>query len=158
MSAPSARGLAATALAAIVLGLIAGGCGSDEEQAPDSPGPKGDGPLVSYSRTGGVAGIDERLQIEADGAGVYELGPPEPRRRSLELSEAELEELIGLVDEAALDAVEAEPSGCADCFVYTVAAAGSEVTLDDVTLLDAPGSVQQLIGFLNALAADVAAQ
>lgn len=151
----AARGLATTALATVALGLITG-CGGDEEQGPDSAGPQSGGPLVEYSRTGGVAGIDEGLRIEADGAGVYEVGQPEPRRQSLELSEAELEELSALVDEAALDAVEAEPSGCADCFVYTVAAAGNEVSLDDVTLLDAPGSVQQLIGFLNALAADVA--
>jgi hypothetical protein len=155
MSGLAARALAASVLAAVALGLI-GGCGEDEGEAPDSPSPPSDGPLVEYSRTGGIAGIDERLRIEADGAATYAVGAPEPRRRSFALSETELEELNGLLDEVALDALEPMDSGCADCFVYTVAHAGETAALDDVTLLDAPGSVQQLIGFLNALAADAA--
>lgn len=151
MNARRARLLAAIVLSGFGLALLSG-CGDDE--APDSPTPPTDGQLVSYSRSGGIAGVDQVLTIDADGTGTYEVGQPEPERRSIELSAAELEELRGLLEAAALDAVEPEQTGCADCFVYTIDYAGTETTLDDVTLLDAPGSVQEVIAHLDRVAAE----
>ncbi len=144
------RTFAALALTALTL-LAACGEGSSEE--PETPTTTTGGALVEYSRTGGVAGIDERLEIQADGTGTYGVGEPEPRDRPIELTEAGLEELKGLLEAAALNELEPAQTGCADCFIYTVTSGGASAQLDDVNLLDAPGSVQQLIGFLNELAA-----
>lgn len=150
------RTFAAAALAALVL---AAGCGEDDDSSdPATTTTAVSGPLVEYSRTGGIAAMEESLVIEADGTGTYEIGEPEPSSRKIELDENELDELGDLLAEASLDGEQGAPSGCADCFVYTVTAGDATASLDDVTLLDAPGSVQQLVGYLNDLAADAAAR
>ena len=153
MTTPSWRSTAAIAFTLVAL-VLASGCGDDDDAAPDSPAPPTEGQLVSYSRSGGIAGIDQQLTIDVDGKGTYTVGQPEPARRSIQLTDAEVAELQALLEAAALDAVEPEQTGCADCFVYTINYAGTEAMLDDVTLLDAPGSVQEVIAYLDGVAAE----
>ena len=46
--------------------LLVAGCGSADDPSADDP-VLTNGALVTYTRTGGVGGIDERLRIDPDG-------------------------------------------------------------------------------------------
>jgi hypothetical protein len=142
-------------LIVIAIALFAAGCGSSD--APESDQPESDvpvltdGALVIYSRTGGVGGIDERLRIEPDGSATVMIGEPMNTERSFELSATELDDVQALLDSADLEAMptEAQPTGCADCFVYTVEYGGRSVTYDDAT--EPEPSVGELVTGLDDL-------
>lgn len=127
------------------------GCGSSDEPA-DSDGPvQTDGSLVNYARTGGVAGIDEGLRVEPDGAATVTIGEPSNTERSFQLADAELDRINSLLEEADFDAMPENPppTGCADCFVYTVEYGGRTVTYDDAS--PPPASVGQLVTELDGI-------
>lgn len=130
--------------------LCVAGCGDPEDPEADDP-VLTSGALVTYMRTGGVGGIDERLRIEPDGGATIMIGEPMNTERSFDLSAAELEHVQALLETADLEAMpsEPEPTGCADCFVYTVEYAGRSVTYDDATEPEA--SVAELVAGLNEL-------
>ena len=81
-----------------------------------------------------MAGIDEHLRIEPDGAATIAYGEPQNTERTSSCrSRARPDQ--ALLDAADLDAMptKPEPTGCADCFVYTVEYGGHTVTYDDAT-------------------------
>lgn len=133
------------ALAILVLAAFAAGCGSDDEPVVTYA------TLVTFTQTGGVAGMDESLKIEVDGHATITLGEPANEERSFELTEAELDRVTTLLDGADFDSMPAtpEPTGCADCFVYTVEHNGDSITYDDAT--DADPSVAELVAGLSEL-------
>lgn len=127
------------------------GCGSDDED--DSGGPiQTSGALVTYTRTGGVGGIDERLRINPDGTATLAIGEPANVERSFELTAAELDRIESLLDGADFDSMPAtpEPTGCADCFVYAVEYGGRSVTYDDAT--EPSASIAALVAGLGEVA------
>ena len=134
-----------------VCAAVVGGCGSDDEPADDEP-VLTNGALVTYSRTGGVAGLDERLRIDPDGAATIAYGEPVNTERTFELSGAELDRITSLLDSANFDSMPAnpEPTGCADCFVYTVEYGGDSVTYDDAT--EPSASIEALVRALGEVA------
>lgn len=142
-------GLPILCLAAVA--LFAAGCGSSAEPG-DSDGPvQTDGSLVTYSRTGGVAGLDERLRINPDGTATLAYGEPVDTEREFELTSAERERITSLLEEADFDSMPANPgpTGCADCFVYTVEYGGESVTYDDVA--EPSASIAALVAALGEL-------
>lgn len=143
------------AISALALALV-GGCGNDDPAAPAPPqsdaAPAGD--LVVYSRIGGIAYSEDRLEVDRDGHAVLtsELGQGE-QRREFELSGADLTDLEAQLAAAmGIDAPGPTP-GCSDCYVYSVKAEGVSLNLDDASFGDvgiAP-EVTGLIQFLGAL-------
>ncbi len=75
------------ALVAAALATALAGCGGDD---PDAP-PAGGDPAIEYVRTGGLAGVGERLEIGADGRATLltggDAGPP--RRFNVPAQQAE---------------------------------------------------------------------
>jgi hypothetical protein len=96
-------------------GVLAG-CG--DETIVD-PVPE-DAPLITYSRSGGIAFTVQELAVNRDGTGKLTLQEgAKPESRAVELSEAELTSLTELVD--AINPAEIEVDSevaCADCYVY----------------------------------------
>jgi hypothetical protein len=147
-----------TALRSLVPVLVfvlaaAAGCGGSDDPPGSDDGPVlTNGALVSYTRAGGVGGVDERLRIDPDGAATISIGAPEDAQRTFQLSDAELARIQSLLDAADLGAVPAnpQPTGCADCFVYTVEYGGRTITYDDAS--PPPASVGELVTGLTDLA------
>jgi hypothetical protein len=137
----------------VLAAATAVGCGSSDDEQTTSGGPvQTNGALVTYTRTGGVGGIDEHLRIEPDGTATLSYGEPANSERSFDLSTDELDRITSLLDAADLESMPAEPvpTGCADCFVYTVEYGGRTVTYDDAT--PPPASVGALVTGLGELA------
>lgn len=130
------RPVVATALACAALM----GCGDDSRGGSD-PGPIGD-PLVVYERSGGIAGIHERLEVELGGAATLTFGSGERQgRRALQLTNDELRELESALGSADLDEIEPAPGACADCFEYEITYGGETASFDDVA--EVPRSVRE---------------
>ena len=117
-------GLAAVAVAAAILGA---GCGGgDGTSTVSDPA----GPLVVYQRSGGIAGVTEKLQVERDGSVTVNTGAVDPQQASFRLSDAELQELSAELDAADFGAVSTTGrSACADCFIESVDTGGRPVTI-----------------------------
>jgi hypothetical protein len=140
----------ALALVIVVAALV--GCGESDPDEPSGEPVLTNGALVTYTRTGGVAGLDERLRIEPDGTATIAYGEPVDSEEPFDLSDAELERLTALLEAADFDSTPENPeqTGCADCFVYTVEYGGKSVTYDDVTQ-PAP-SIAELVAALGEIA------
>jgi hypothetical protein len=96
-------------------GLLAG-CG-DGEQTETTPST---GPLVTYERSGGIAGVSERLQVGQDGGAVLITGP-DRERTTLTVAGDELERLRSELEAADFSDPDGPPgAGCADCFAYRI--------------------------------------
>jgi hypothetical protein len=133
---------------AVAAALAVPGCGADDETAPDPPG--GDGPLVVYTKSGGVAGLYERLVVARDGSAAVEVGYRQPLRESFELEAAELDRLSELL--AAADFGGANPGpgiGCADCFQYEIEYGGKTSAFAEIG--DIPQSVGEVVGELGRI-------
>jgi hypothetical protein len=149
---PTARNKLVSVFRALLLavGIFVAGCGSSEDATTQST-VQTDGSLVTYTRTGGVGGIDEHLRIEPGGAATLSYGEPTNSSRSFALTDAELSHITSLLDAADFTSAPApQPTGCADCFVYTVEAGGHTYTYDDST--PPPAAVGELVGSLGDLA------
>jgi hypothetical protein len=136
----------------VLAAATAVGCGGSDDESTTGAPVQTNGALVTYTRTGGVGGIDEHLRIEPDGTATLSYGEPANSERSFDLSADELDRITGLLNAADLGSMPAnpEPTGCADCFVYTVEYGGRTVTYDDAT--PPPASVAELVTGLGDLA------
>lgn len=132
----------------LIAGALLAGCGGDEREPPSA----GPGPLVTYSREGGVAGISEVMVVERDGQASIRVGV-DGKRIGFELSADELDRLEAELEAADLDQVELDPDDvvCADCFTYTIAADGSEIAVNDLDR--PPDAVATLLAHLGEIAA-----
>ncbi len=156
MNQPAPRIKAVNALRALVLATVTvlAGCGSSADESTSTTGApvQTNGALVTYTRTGGVGGIDEHLRIEPNGAATLSYGEPTNSSRSFDLTPTELDHINSLLDAADLDSMPAnpQPTACADCFVYTVEYGGRTITYDDAS--PPPQSVGELVNGLGDLA------
>ena len=142
-------------VAGAVLGaLLLAGCGGSEEP---EPGEALERETITYSRTGGVAGVGEFLAIEPDGQARLQVGIVEPRSTTFEVPAATLDELYRGLEEAGIVELEApeEESGCADCFTYEVGMGSEHVDGDDI---DFPAELEPVLGELQEIVADNAAR
>jgi hypothetical protein len=139
----------ATAAIAVLIAATAIGCGG----GAGSTDPTADGPLVTYSRGGGIAGVDERLRIEPDGSAVVSVGI-DGRQSSFALTDHELAQLRGELEAADLGSVDAQgpPTGCADCFVYELTYGGRTISYDEASPVPEP--VATVVADLGTLVDD----
>lgn len=139
-------------MAIVAVALLAAGCGADSDTSePDSSAPQG-GPLVDWSRSGGIAGVAEEMTIERDGSATLTVGV-DAESTEFRLADGELAQLADELEAADFEAVEpsAAEAVCADCFVYGVTVAGEKrIILDD--LAERPESVSTVISHLGAIA------
>ncbi len=146
-------------IGAALLALAAAGCEKDEPELPiaaestTTTDSDPDGPLlVGYTRTGGVAGINEQLGVNEDGAATLELGQGDQLTSSaFELTPSELDRLTRALDDAELEPGAAPQTGCADCFVYEIAYTGRSSSFDQTQV---PPGAQQLVDVLEQLVED----
>lgn len=133
VSLPTMMGLLALAALQILIG-----CGVYSK----------DGLLLEYERTGGIAGLDDRLVIQADGAAVltrrdkraeFSMTPRELSALKHELEEADLPSLEGTYDP--------ESPGY-DLFEYVLVYKGHTVRASDGAI---PEPLQSVIASLNGL-------
>jgi hypothetical protein len=98
---------------------------------PGSPGPVA-GVLVEYGRQGGIAGVDERLAIQADGS--YSVSRHKGDATRGALTPGELARLKQVFADARFDrvpTVNPGPAGTADGFTYFVAYGNRRVLAED---------------------------
>jgi hypothetical protein len=91
---------------------------------------------VEMTHSGGIAGISRSIEIASDG-GFTVLDNQAGTNRVGQLAADELEELKEIVDSTQYSTVSKE-TGCADCFVYDIAIAGTgkpfKARVDDVNM------------------------
>jgi len=142
-------------LALISLAFMAsalGACGGERDTG--SPNAEPSGPLVTYARSGGIAGMPVELTVEADGQARVRAGIEGGQPAAFALGAAELDRLRRTLEAADLAAVQpsTEPSTCADCFSYEVTYEGrtaSYVEIDEV-----PSSVSAAVSELDRIAGE----
>ena len=135
---------------AAALALGAAGCGSDggDDSSPDPP--QGGGPLVVYTKTGGVAGVRDHLEIAPDGAATLSVGYQPGEVQRFELAAADLDRLRGLLAEADFAGVDPGPGiGCADCFQYEITYAGTTTAFAEIAGI--PDSVGRVVTELGEI-------
>ncbi len=100
------------------------GCGS-------SGGAPRPAPLVSYVRSGGLAGVFDELRVSGSGAATLRVAPSSPPI-SFRLRPAEVERLQRDLDAADIGSIPSRRApACADCFHYRIAASGDAVEADE---------------------------
>ena len=104
------------------------------------------GPLVVYERAGGIAFTAQRMVIDEDGSATVEVEGPGEIGAEFELSESELHELRGLLAGASFESL--EPSGCADCYAYSIEHEGRSASFDQTSY---PPAMKPLVTFLSKL-------
>lgn len=116
-----------------------GGCGGGGDLATTTTStPTGDGALVTYTRTGGYAPVNESLTVTADGDAKLESGfqGGERKEANFSLTAAELDRLADAVETADLKGFTKGTAVCADCYVYTLETAEGTIKFTDVDLGD----------------------
>jgi hypothetical protein len=121
--------------------LLAACAGGTEEPAggasspPAASTPVAAGVAVSLTRTGGFAGVDDRVEIAADGTWTATGRTGGSRRGQLSVEDrASLVTLVtdpGLAAEAAGSSETGAPTRCADTFAYVVTVRAARVSFVD---------------------------
>lgn len=108
----------------------------------------GSATVVRFTLSGGLVGRELRLTVRADRrATVVERGQPTRRHT---VRPATLRALRGALDAAHLERRSpATPTGCADCFRYTIAYAGHRAAFDDASF---PGRMRRAVSALRRIA------
>jgi hypothetical protein len=109
----------------------------------------GSSTLVSFTRSGGVAGSQLALRVTTDGRALVTANR---RPRAFQLHATTTRRLRRLLADARFDRVDTGPSRCADCFVYSVRYGGRHVSYDDAQTRQVPGSVRAVVEELLRIA------
>lgn len=131
----------------MLVAATAAGCGDGPSQSPTQP--PTDGPLVSYTRSGGLATTAQHLVVEQDGSATVRVEGPGNIGGDLRLSGAELARLRAAIDDATLD-VDSPPATCADCFTYEITAGGETASFDQTQI---PAATAPLVALLEEVVA-----
>jgi hypothetical protein len=109
--------------------------------------------LVIYEKGGGFASQPKRLVIDKDGHAKLSVRTgAKLSRSSITLGADQLSELEDALDAARGVSAPTEPTGCADCFTYSVEADDLDFSLDDVSLDKAPDELGRLTVLLDRIA------
>ncbi|MEN6442497.1 MAG: hypothetical protein ABFC71_01930 [Methanoregula sp.] len=128
-------------IAAIVLSA---GCITTRIPAVSKPVPPA--VFVDYHRTGGIAGLDERLVVFDNGMAVIS---GKSGSSELELNATDLARITALFDKAEFSGLQTNypaPRGSADLIGYSVSYHGKTVTTEDTAI---PPGLQPVLSALN---------
>jgi hypothetical protein len=117
-----------TIIAVTAIGAVLLLAGADRAPAPASAHTK---TLVTFHRSGGFAGVDDRVTVKRDRrVTVRSRGAAATHKR---MSRAAIRKLRRALEDGRFDQPppEGPPSGCADCFVYTIMYGGHRVQLSE---------------------------
>jgi hypothetical protein len=108
---------------------------------------------ISYERSGGLAAMPQKLVIRPGRRATVTALDAHGRRRSVEFSitAKKVEQLRAAAETARIgDVAPSPPSGCADCFVYSVTYRGETASVAEV---DVPARMRGLVSRAEALIA-----
>ena len=136
------------------ISLLAG-CGDEEATPPERPA--GDGPLVSFARTGGFAPQPYSLEVDREGGATLTLTTRQDKDKTKRFTlsaddRSTLTDALDAVRDAGEDGRNVN-AGCADCFYYSVKADGIDLELDSFTYTDdaTPEAQVALVAILEEL-------
>jgi hypothetical protein len=100
--------------------------------------------MIDFRVTGGIAGVDQTLMVNSDGdASVRTRYRQGASTEHFHLSPADISALADKLVAARIEALpQSPPSGCADCFEYTIGLGDSPYRTDQVS---APKRLEPLI-------------
>jgi hypothetical protein len=149
-------------LPVVLIGLGVAGCaqqgtnGSGSSASSTASAPSGQGgagalPLsVTITRTGGLAGVNQSIEINADGTWMYS-DHRQAKNQNGRLTPDQLEQLRRLVTDPAFAAQLSRPTPtdvvCNDAFEYTVSVGGKSVAFSDCG--DSPPAVAAAISMVE---------
>jgi hypothetical protein len=140
-----------TAALALVVTAALAGCGGGDGTITAPTVPE-DGPLIGYSRSGGIAFSVQELEVNRDGTATLTLQEgTKPESRELALTDQELESLTEALEAVDPKAVDVETDvACADCYVYALTFPdGTE--LEFAEFPDPPSELEPLLTELNGI-------
>jgi hypothetical protein len=123
-----------------VLGtMLASGCAAPALPAKNKLPTLGGDWSIKFTHSGGFVGVSRWIEIKSDGSYLVVDDRSPDYRKTGQLTAQELEDLKKLVASTNYTPNEL-PSGCADCYVYTIEIKGEgkgfAVTVDEVVLPD----------------------
>ncbi len=137
----------ATAVLALVLTLGVTACSDETTPAQGDPGtPR---TLLTYQRSGGFAGLAQRLEVLSDGTATIE--GTGGKSSEFEVSDERVRQLTDTLEDIdwARAADEPENTVCADCFIYDIAYEGRRVS---TTAIGNSGrELRELLPLINAI-------
>jgi hypothetical protein len=104
--------------------------------------------LVSFTQSGGLAGMTETVSVTTTGHVVADTNG---RDRSHRLQAATLRDLRELLSAARWDRASPGRSNCADCFEYVVRYHGHRAKYDDSQTKQVPRSVRAVVAELQRI-------
>jgi hypothetical protein len=107
--------------------------------------------LVSFTQSGGIAGISDGVTVTTTGHVVVDGHGAD---RSHRLRAATLRDLREMLSEARWDRASPGPSRCADCFEYVVRYHGHRAKYDDSQAKQVPRSVRAVVAELQRISRD----
>jgi hypothetical protein len=129
------------------LGFALPGC--EDDGPADRPA---HGPLVVYDHGGGYAAQPRHLVIDRDGHAKLTIrSGTGVTRRSFDLPAPQLQDLEDALINAQGDDDPDTPTGCADCFTFSIQADDIDVDLDQVSMEHATNDLQRLVEMLERL-------
>lgn len=134
------------ACVAVLVGLLTA-CGQTVPQPDSSPtGPvTGDPVGLTFTRTGGFIGVDDKVVVQPDGVIVVQQRGSEPSSRAL--GDDEFAELQNQIHDADISSVAGDYQAAgADMFEYSIMVDGNTLTADEP---EVPASAQPLITTLS---------
>lgn len=131
-------------VASICAAVALSGCGDDDDEQ--------DGSTIAYSRTGGIAGISESLEIDERGAATLSTGPAggDGRVTTFRIGSSALEEITEALEAAEIERLDdGVSSDCFDCFQHELRVGDETAVADDSTVseefLDAVAPLEAVI-------------
>jgi hypothetical protein len=134
----------------IILCIIAAGCLGVRTPPVSHPAPPA--VLVDYHRSGGIAGVDDRLVMFDNGATVVSTTT---ESNDIVLNASEITKITSLFDQAHFSQLQENypaPHGSADLFHYSISYQGKTVVLDESAY---PVSIQPIIDELQGIVTGV---
>jgi hypothetical protein len=104
--------------------------------------------LVSFTRSGGIAGIDDSVTVTTTGHVVVD---GQGADRSHRLRAATLRDLRRMLSEARWDKANPGASRCADCFEYLVRYHGHRARYDDSQAKQVSRSIRAIVAELQRI-------
>lgn len=126
-------------------------CGDEETTSSPLETPSS-GPLVVYEHGGGIAAQPRRLAIDRDGRATLTVQTGQDVSKSrFTLTDDPLSALEDELINAQGDAGPELPTGCADCFTFSIKADDVDVFLDQVSIEDTTEDLKRLVATLERL-------